>query len=120
MGGIVLVLVLCFALGVAMILYAVNSERGTRYVWQAATSLLGGQLTGGSTSIRYAWEPMRKAGATARVLLISAAAQQWQVDPASCHAERGEVVHAASNRRVGYGQLVDAAAKLPGILRQPV
>src|SRR5260370_8114257 len=75
--------------------------------------LLGGQLTGGSTSIRYAWEPMRKAGATARVLLISAAAQQWQVDPASCHAERGEVVHAASNRRPGYGQLVDAAAKLP-------
>jgi translocation and assembly module TamB len=46
LGGIVLVLVLCFALGVAMILYAVNSERGTRYVWQAATSLLGGQLSG--------------------------------------------------------------------------
>jgi isoquinoline 1-oxidoreductase beta subunit len=75
--------------------------------------LLGGQLTGGSTSIRYAWEPMRKAGATARVLLISAAAQQWSVDPASCHAERGEVVHAATNRRIGYGKLVDAAAKLP-------
>lgn len=51
--------------------------------------LLGGQLTGGSTSIRYAWEPMRKAGATARVLLVSAAAQQWQVDPASCHAQAG-------------------------------
>ena len=46
LGGIVLVLVLCFALGVAMILYALNSERGTRYVWQAATSLLGGQLSG--------------------------------------------------------------------------
>ena len=75
--------------------------------------LLGGQLTGGSTSIRYAWDPMRKAGATARVLLINAAAQQWQVDPASCHAQAGQVVHAASNRSVGYGQLVDAAAKLP-------
>jgi isoquinoline 1-oxidoreductase subunit beta len=75
--------------------------------------LLGGQLTGGSTSIRYAWEPMRRAGATARTLLVAAAAQQWQVDPASCHAERGEVVHAASNRRIGYGQLVDAAATLP-------
>ncbi|SAL53964.1 xanthine dehydrogenase family protein molybdopterin-binding subunit [Caballeronia humi] len=75
--------------------------------------LLGGQLTGGSTSIRYAWEPMRKAGATARVLLVSAAAQQWQVDPASCHAERGQVKHAASNRAIGYGELVDAAAKLP-------
>ena len=75
--------------------------------------LLGGQLTGGSTSIRYAWEPMRRAGATARVLLIGAAAQQWQVDPASCHAESGQVIHAASKRSVGYGQLVGAAAKLP-------
>ncbi|MFM0477350.1 xanthine dehydrogenase family protein molybdopterin-binding subunit [Paraburkholderia strydomiana] len=75
--------------------------------------LLGGQLTGGSTSIRYAWEPMRKAGATARMLLISAAAQQWQVDAASCHAKSGQVIHAASNRSIGYGQLVDAAAKLP-------
>ncbi|MFM0202158.1 xanthine dehydrogenase family protein molybdopterin-binding subunit [Paraburkholderia fungorum] len=75
--------------------------------------LLGGQLTGGSTSIRYAWEPMRKAGATARVLLVSAAAQQWQVDPASCHAQAGEVIHAASNRSIGYGQLVNAAASLP-------
>jgi len=75
--------------------------------------LLGGQLTGGSTSIRYAWEPMRHAGATARVVLIGAAAQQWQVDPASCHAEAGKVVHAASNRSIGYGDLVDAAAKQP-------
>ncbi len=75
--------------------------------------LLGGQLTGGSTSIRYAWEPMRRAGASARVLLISAAAQQWQVDPASCKAERGEVVHGASGRRIGYGQLADAASRLP-------
>ncbi|MGY6257462.1 xanthine dehydrogenase family protein molybdopterin-binding subunit [Paraburkholderia caledonica] len=75
--------------------------------------LLGGQLTGGSTSIRYAWEPMRKAGATARMLLIGAAAQQWQVDASSCHAKSGQVIHAASNRSIGYGQLVDAAAKLP-------
>jgi isoquinoline 1-oxidoreductase beta subunit len=75
--------------------------------------LLGGQLTGGSTSIRYAWEPMRKAGATARVLLIDAAAQQWQVDPSTCHAQAGQVIHAASNRTLGYGQLANAAAKLP-------
>jgi isoquinoline 1-oxidoreductase beta subunit len=75
--------------------------------------LLGGQLTGGSTSIRYAWEPMRKAGATARTLLITAAANSWQVDPASCHAERGQVVHAASKRTIAYGELVDAAAALP-------
>jgi isoquinoline 1-oxidoreductase beta subunit len=75
--------------------------------------LLGGQLTGGSTSIRYAWEPMRRAGATARVLLINAAAQQWQVEPASCHAENGQVIHADTKRSIAYGQLVEAAAKLP-------
>src|SRR6187402_3835581 len=46
LGGFVLVLVLCLALGLAMILYGLNSERGTRYVWQAATSLLGGRLSG--------------------------------------------------------------------------
>jgi isoquinoline 1-oxidoreductase beta subunit len=82
--------------------------------------LLGGQLTGGSTSIRYAWDPMRKAGATARVLLINAAAQQWQVDPASCHAQAGQVIHAASTRSIGYGQLVDAAAKLPAPQNVPL
>ena len=75
--------------------------------------LLGGQLTGGSTSIRYAWKPLREAGATARTMLVSAAAQQWSVDPSSCHAEGGAVVHAASGRRANYGDLVDAAAKLP-------
>jgi isoquinoline 1-oxidoreductase beta subunit len=47
------------------------------------------------------------------MLLIGAAAQQWQVDAASCHAKSGQVIHAASNRSIGYGQLVDAAAKLP-------
>jgi isoquinoline 1-oxidoreductase beta subunit len=75
--------------------------------------LLGGQLTGGSTSIRYAWEPMRRAGATARVLLVTAAAQQWQVDPATCQADSGQVKHAASGRSIAYGELVEAAAKLP-------
>ena len=75
--------------------------------------LLGGQLTGGSTSIRYAWEPMRRAGATARMLLVNAAAQQWQVEPATCHAENGQVIHAATKRTVAYGELVDIAAKLP-------
>ncbi|AOK31968.1 aldehyde dehydrogenase [Burkholderia singularis] len=75
--------------------------------------LLGGQLTGGSTSVRYAWEPLRRAGATARTLLVAAAAQQWKVDPASCRAQDGEVLHPASGRRASYGQLADAAAKLP-------
>ncbi|WP_175950880.1 molybdopterin cofactor-binding domain-containing protein [Burkholderia sp. BCC0405] len=82
--------------------------------------LLGAQATGGSTSIRYAWDPMRKAGATARVLLINAAASQWQVDPASCHAHAGHVIHTASRRSIHYGQLVSTAAKLPAPQNVPL
>ena len=74
--------------------------------------LLGGQVTGGSTSIRGAWAPMREAGAAARTVLIQAAAQAWQVDAGTCHAKNGAVLHAASGRSLHYGELVDAAAKL--------
>jgi len=75
--------------------------------------LFGVQITGGSTSVRAYWVPLRQAGASARSMLIAAAAQHWKVDPAACHAERGEVVHSASARKLKYGALVDAAAKLP-------
>ncbi len=75
--------------------------------------LIGYQATGASTAIRGAYVPLRQAGATARVMLVTAAAQRWGVDPVSCRAERGAVVHAATGRRLGYGRLVDAAAKLP-------
>jgi isoquinoline 1-oxidoreductase beta subunit len=75
--------------------------------------LLGFQVTGGSTSVRAFWRPLRIAGATARMMLIAAAAGIWKVDPASCHAENGEVIHDASGRRLAYGQLVDRAATLP-------
>ena len=78
-----------------------------------ANPLIGIQITGGSTSIRAAWEPMRRAGATARVMLVSAAAQQWKVDPGTCRAQDGVVVHAPTGRKLAYGKLVDAAAKLP-------
>ena len=74
---------------------------------------IGDQFTGGSTSIRLMWEPMRQTGAAARMVLIQAAADQWKVAPDSCRAEHGEVVHAASGRRIKYGQLVQAAAQLP-------
>ena len=74
---------------------------------------LGFQVTGASTSVRAFWKPLRVAGATARSMLIAAAAQSWNVDAASCRAEKGEVIHAASGRRLGYGALADAAAKLP-------
>jgi isoquinoline 1-oxidoreductase beta subunit len=73
----------------------------------------GDQSTGGSTSIRDCWLPLRKAGATARVLLINAAARTWHVTPASCRAERGVVIHQSSGRRLGYGALAATAASLP-------
>src|SRR5262249_48683112 len=55
--------------------------------------IFGLQTTGGSTSVRAFWEPLRRAGAAARTLLIQAAAANWGVDPSSCHAEKGEVMH---------------------------
>lgn len=75
--------------------------------------LAGVQATGGSTSIMASWKPLREAGAVARTLLIKAAADQWKVAPHSCHAEAGEVVHPASNRRASYGALAAEAARLP-------
>src|SRR5256714_139033 len=69
--------------------------------------------TGGSTAIRTSWEPLRKAGAAAREMLIDAAASTWKVDRASCRAERGAVVHAPSKRRLMYGKLVAKAVQLP-------
>ena len=77
-----------------------------------ANPLLGFQVTGGSTSVMGFWEPLRRAGATARVMLIQAAAAQWNVDPASCRAEEGAVV-SPTGERLNYGALVDAAAELP-------
>ena len=73
--------------------------------------LFGMQGTGGSTSIRAAWQPLRKAGATARDLLISAAALTWGVDKSACRAEKGAVIHGSD--RLTYGQLVAKAATLP-------
>jgi isoquinoline 1-oxidoreductase subunit beta len=75
--------------------------------------LIGVQMTGASTAIRAMYVPLRRAGATARVMLVTAAAQRWKVDPSTCRAQNGVVVHAPTGRRLGYGQLVDAAAKLP-------
>jgi len=71
---------------------------------------IGAQITGGSTSVREGWTPLRKAGATTREMLIAAAAAQWGVSPGDCRAENGMVTHGA--RRAGYGTLTDAAAKL--------
>ncbi len=78
-----------------------------------AEPFYGVQETGGSTSVRGNWEPLRRAGATARALLVAAAAATWNVDPSSCRAAKGEVIHTATGRTLGYGALVDTAARLP-------
>jgi isoquinoline 1-oxidoreductase subunit beta len=75
--------------------------------------LAGVQATGGSTAIRAAWKPMREAGAVARTMFVSAAAKRWNVDPASCRAQSGEVLHAPTGRRLKYGELAADAARLP-------
>src|SRR6201991_4959430 len=69
----------------------------------------GLQVTGNSNSIRAFWKPLRTAGASARAMLVQAAAQQWQVEPASCTTSNGEVTHPPSGRRLSYGALAEAS-----------
>jgi isoquinoline 1-oxidoreductase subunit beta len=71
--------------------------------------MFGIQATGNSNSVRAWWKPLRTAGASARAMLVQAAAQQWQVDPASCTTANGEVIHSASGRKLSYGALALAA-----------
>jgi len=73
----------------------------------------GDMSTGGSRAIVSLWKPMRQAGAQAREMLVAAAAARWKVPAAGCRAEEGAVVHAGSGRRLAFGALVAAAAKLP-------
>ncbi|SDT41907.1 xanthine dehydrogenase family protein molybdopterin-binding subunit [Bradyrhizobium canariense] len=70
----------------------------------------GIQVTGNSNSIRAFWKPLRNAGASARAMLVQAAAQQWQVEPASCTTSKGEVTHTESGRKLSYGALATAAS----------
>ena len=74
--------------------------------------LIGEQLTGGSTSIRAAWDRLRRSSAAARERLIAAAAARWDVRRSECRAEAGEVVHRCSGRRAPYGAIAAAAAAL--------
>src|ERR1700719_1883319 len=73
--------------------------------------VFGLQVTGNSNSIRAWWTQLRKGGAGARAMLVQAAAQQWQVGPASCTAANGEVIHKESGRRLSYGALAQAAGR---------
>ncbi len=74
--------------------------------------LFGMQATGGSTTVRAHWEPVRKAGAAARAMLVAAAAEQWKVSADQCRTEAGHVI-SASGKKLSYGALALAAAKLP-------
>lgn len=74
-------------------------------------ALLGGQLTGGSTSVRDAWEKLRKAGASARMMLVAAAAKEWGVDAAQCKAS-GAMVTGPGGKKATYGQLAESAATM--------
>src|SRR5258708_1788151 len=78
-----------------------------------ANPLLGVQATGNSNAIRGAWQPLRQAGATARTMLVAAAAKRWNVDPASCRAQSGEVRHPPTGKRFKYGELAADAARMP-------
>jgi len=75
--------------------------------------LLGVQATGNSNAMRGAWKLLRQAGATARIMLVEAAAKRWGVDATTCRAQEGEVIHVPTGRRLGYGELAAEAAKAP-------
>ncbi len=77
----------------------------------ADQSRFGMQMAGGSMSTPMNWMPMRQAGATARAMIVAAAAKQWGVPAAQVTTKAGEVIHAASNRRAPYAALAAAAAK---------
>lgn len=77
-----------------------------------ASTLFGDQTTGGSASVRTTWDPMRKAGAQARAMLVTSAARQWKVPASACTTKHGSVLHAASGKTASYGSLAAAASKL--------
>jgi isoquinoline 1-oxidoreductase beta subunit len=79
-----------------------------------ANPMLGVQATGNSNAMRGAWKPLREAGATARIMLVAAAAKRWGVDPKSCRAQDGEVVHVPTGRRLRYREVAADAAAMPG------
>jgi len=78
-----------------------------------ANPFFGEQMTGASSSVRAFYEPLRRAGATARAMLVAAAATSWNVDPASCRAQKGVVTHTPTGRTLTYGALAAKAAALP-------
>jgi isoquinoline 1-oxidoreductase beta subunit len=78
-----------------------------------ASTIFGRQTTGASASMPDSWNQMRIAGATARAMLVAAAAQRWKVDADGITVESGRVIHISSGRKAYFGELVEAASKLP-------
>jgi isoquinoline 1-oxidoreductase beta subunit len=72
----------------------------------------GSQTSGGSSSVRELWFPIRKAGAAAREMLTATAAKRWNVPVSECHAEDAKIIHQASGKSLTYGELADEASKL--------
>ena len=96
-----------------------RAEHAPADVEQYKNLAFGIQGTGGSTAIANAYQQMRRAGATARALLVSAAAQQWQVPAAEITVVKGVVSHQASGKHASFGELVASAAQLPVPTAEP-
>lgn len=96
-------------------------KRSARWLSQKLMRELGVIVTGGSTSVRDSWLPMREAGAAARARLVAAAAAEWRVPAVECHTQDGEVLH-PDGRRAAYGALAARAAAIgdqPFALKEP-
>ena len=92
-------------------------QAGTRWIVGKVARELGIVITGGSSSVKDAWLPMREAGAAARAMLVAAAASQWRAQVADCRTRNGHVLH-ADGRKLAYGALAAAAAtSQPGAVR---
>lgn len=90
----------------------VNLDKVNILFAPGAPGKYGSQITGGSSTVRGAYIHLMRMGASAREMLITAAAKKWNVDSHECHAENGEVLHKPSGKKFGYGELVEDASKL--------
>jgi isoquinoline 1-oxidoreductase beta subunit len=77
------------------------------------TSRFDRQVTGGSGAVPHSWKLLRTAGATARYMLVAAAAKKWNVAPAECKTENAFVIHTSSGKKLSYGELAEEACNIP-------